>query len=215
MPNRESLKDSVYNRIMEDIFCYEYQAGNILNEKALMEKYGCSKTPVREALLSLCDDQVLKSIPRYGYEIIRLTTEDISEMIQYRFLLEGGMLHYNYERLTGSHFRKLEEINELIRENSGDVWAHWQYNAQFHQTLTGFCGNEYALEALTRCMNRLKRAYAQFYWGKWAQSVPPVDDTRHHVDILNALRAGDPDEAQRCLALDLNDFGGLKISLPV
>ena len=214
MPTKSSLKDNVYNRILEDIFSSEYQAGQILNEKVLVEKYGCSKTPVREALLALCTDQVLKNIPRYGYEIIRLTTEDVNEMMQFRLILEGGMLRAGCNRLTAAQFSQLEAINAMALENLDDVWAHWQYNTDFHLKLISFFGNYYAVEALTRCMNRLKRAYAQFYWGKWEQTVPQLNDTRHHIDILNALKNKEPDAALHYLSADLNDFCGLKVSLP-
>lgn len=50
MKNEKSLKDTIYNAILEDMFSLEYKPGDILNEKALVEKYECSKSPVREAL---------------------------------------------------------------------------------------------------------------------------------------------------------------------
>ena len=64
----KSLKDQVYESILEDIFQGNVSPGDILNEKALLEKYHCSKSPVREALMALCADGILKNIPRYGYE---------------------------------------------------------------------------------------------------------------------------------------------------
>ena len=73
MSNPSSLKDTIYKAILQDILSYEYKPNDILNEKALVEKYGCSKSPVREALLELCADNILRSIPRYGYEVIRVT----------------------------------------------------------------------------------------------------------------------------------------------
>ena len=69
---KESLKTQIYNAILDHIFSGEFKPGQILNEKELVEKFGCSKAPVREALIALCSDNVLRSFPRYGYEIIRL-----------------------------------------------------------------------------------------------------------------------------------------------
>lgn len=40
-----SLKEKVRNAILEGIFSGEYQPGDILNEKSLIEKYECSKSP--------------------------------------------------------------------------------------------------------------------------------------------------------------------------
>lgn len=211
MRNEKSLKDTIYNAIMEDIFSMDYRPGDILNEKNLVEKYNCSKSPVREALISLCSDNVLRNIPRYGYEVVRLTVEDINEMIQFRFILEGGILRERYERITSTQMDRLEAIDEKCNRETSDVWKHWEYNTEFHLKLIAFCGSNYALEELTRCMNRLKRAYAQFYWDKWNMDFPPAD-TRYHAQIISCLREKKIDDALNYLKLDLCDFGGLEKS---
>jgi len=209
MKNEKSLKDTIYSAILEDIFTMDYRPGDILNEKSLVEKYNCSKSPVREALISLCSDHVLRNIPRYGYEVVRLTVEDINEMLQFRYILEGGILRERYKRITDSQLDRLAAIDAKCNQEIGDVWKHWEYNTEFHLKLIAFCGSNYATEELERCMNRLKRAYAQFYWDKWDIDFPPAD-TRYHARILNCLRQKDIDGALLHLKDDLNDFGGLQ-----
>ena len=73
MSKERSLKESIYDKILESILNYEFKPNQILTEKDLVQRYGCSKSPVREALISLCTDSVLRNIPRCGYEVIRLT----------------------------------------------------------------------------------------------------------------------------------------------
>ena len=212
MRNESSLKEAIYNAILADIFSMDYRPGDILNEKKLVEKYNCSKSPVREALITLCNENVLRSIPRYGYEIVRLTKEDIAEMIQFRSILEGGILSEYYTQLSASQLDRLAEIDAKCQMETTDAWKHWEYNTEFHLKLIGFCGSNYALEELTRCMNRLKRAYAQFYWDKWEHDGVPRD-TRHHAQILECLRKKDLSGTLHYLKEDLSDFGGLTISL--
>ena len=203
-----SLKETIYNAILEDIIALEYRPGEILNEKTLIEKYSCSKSPVREALLALCADNVLRNIPRYGYEVVRLTMEDIHEMIQFRYILESGILQLRISRFTPSQIERLEAIDQLCTDSAGDLMKHWELNTQFHRKLIGYCGNNFAVEELDRCMNRLKRAYAQCHWGKGEEPVDHMD-TRNHARLLAALRAKDVDDALTALRDDLNDFGGL------
>lgn len=203
-----SLKETIYNAILEDIIALEYRPGEILNEKTLIEKYSCSKSPVREALLALCADNVLRNIPRYGYEVVRLTMEDIHEMIQFRYILESGILQLRIHRFTPSQIERLEAIDKLCTESAGDLMQHWDLNTQFHSKLIGYCGNNFAVEELDRCMNRLKRAYAQCHWGKEEEPVDHMD-TRNHAPLLDALRRKDVDAALAALRDDLNDFGGL------
>lgn len=203
-----SLKESIYNAILEDIFTNEYKPNQILNEKSLVEKYGCSKSPVREALVSLCNDHVLRNIPRYGYEVVKLTAEDVREMLQFRYVLESGMLVQCIRKFTPPQIKRLEAVNEQCRLDSDDVWKHWSHNSEFHRKLLAVCGSRFAVEELCRCMDRLKRAYAQFYWDSWDAASPPID-TRNHALILQSLKQGDLDGAIACLKDDLNDFGGM------
>ena len=46
---KKNRKEMVYDAILEGIFAGEYAPNQILNEQALTEKFGCSKSPVREA----------------------------------------------------------------------------------------------------------------------------------------------------------------------
>ena len=194
MKGKDSLKDAIYNAILESIISQEYRPNQVLNEKTLVEKYGCSKSPVREALVSLCNDNVLRNIPRYGYEVVRLTVEDIQEMLQFRLVLEGGLLSANCEKFGAAQLDCLEQIDQACRSATDDIWSHWAFNTEFHLRMTAFCGNNYALDQLQRCMDRLKRAYAQFYWGKPQAAL--AFDTKNHSAILQYLKD------------DLNDFGG-------
>ena len=209
MNNPVSLKDSIYKAILQDILSYEYKPNDILNEKALVEKYGCSKSPVREALLELCADNVLRSIPRYGYEVIRVTRDDVRDMLQYRYILERGLLLEHFRTLSDTQIDRLSDINEKCSK-AADIWEHWAYNTEFHLKLIFFCGNSYAAESLRRCMDRLKRAYAQFYWDD-PDGLHFSMDTRNHEAILLALRKKDPLALANALAEDMNDFGGKRL----
>ena len=206
MKNEKSLKDTIYNAILEDIFSLEYKPGDILNEKALVEKYECSKSPVREALLELCKDNVLRNIPRYGYEVVKITMDDVREMIEFRYLLEAGILRKQYSELTEVHFSILEDIDKQCKKKENTMWDHWSLNTEFHLKLIGFGRNNFAMEELKRCMDRLKRAYTRFCW---EQYEPELElDTRNHAMIIQALRERDIEKAVQYLARDLNDFGG-------
>lgn len=209
MNKKLSIKDKVYNAILEDILSYEYKPNQILNEKNLVEKYGVSKTPVREALLSLCDDKVLRSMPRYGYEVIRFTTEDVYNMLQYRFVLESGLIRSNMDRITQVQIEKLEEIDRLCSEAIDDVWEHWSLNIEFHIELINSCNNKYATQELEKTMARLTRAYAQFYWDN-PESKHRMMDTRNHVEIIEGLKDKNEKLLFKALLDDISDFGGIR-----
>ena len=90
--NEGNLKEQIYAKIFEDIIRGEYGPEDVLREKALVEKFHVSKSPVREALIELCKEGVLRSIPRYGYEVLRISDRDVEEIRGYRLILECGCL---------------------------------------------------------------------------------------------------------------------------
>ena len=86
--SKKNLKEIVYDSVLNSIYSSEYRANEIITETSLIQKYGYSKSPIREALTALCHEGVLKNIPRCGYQVIALTSEDVQKMLEYRMVLE-------------------------------------------------------------------------------------------------------------------------------
>ena len=162
---------------------------------------------MREALITLCSEGVLKNLPRYGYEVVRLTEEDVRGILSFRLVLEGGFL-----RLGDFSRARLEELRRLdasCQKATDDLWRHWEANTQFHLALIACSGNQYAWQHLKSAMGILKRAYAQFYWGKW-NSFSPAMDVRCHCGILDALEKGDRTRRCGCWGWIWRTSGSLK-----
>ncbi len=200
-----SLKNIVYQETLDGIIRGEYQANQIINEAELVKKFGYSKSPIREALIALCNEGVLRNIPRYGYEVVRLSSRDVSQILRFRFILEGGMLRDCYASINDDRLDELRRLDELCNASVNDMWVHWDHNMNFHLKLLSCSANDYAWQQLRRSMDILKRAYAQFYWNKWDAQYNP-SDMRYHRDILACIKTKDIDGALENLRLDLNDF---------
>lgn len=205
MERKESLKTIVYNAILDGIVKDEYKPNQIINEQELVQKFGYSKSPVREALITLCNEGILKNIPRFGYEIVRLTREDVKDILNFRLNLEGSYLKSCYQNITPEQIKQLEEANQQCKDTIGDVWTHWELNTSFHLLLISLAGNKYAYKQIENSMNILKRAYAQFYWSKWS-TVISLHDIKNHDYIIEAIRSKDIERALYYLKLDLQDF---------
>lgn len=205
MKIKESLKNQIYNAILNGILSGEFKPEQILTERELVDKYGCSKAPVREALITLCNDDILRSFPRYGYEIVRLTSEHVEEVMDYRLILETGYLRKSYQTLTKLQLNELKQIADRCQSPEADVWEHWEANTDFHLTLISFSRNRYACEQLKKSMGILKRAYAQFYWQTWNQSMTTAD-VQNHYPIIKSLENRDIEQAVKLLEQDLKDF---------
>ena len=63
MKRTATLKEKVYNHVIEDIVQGEFKAGQVLTEQGLVNRYAVSKSPVREALMILTSEGILTNIP--------------------------------------------------------------------------------------------------------------------------------------------------------
>lgn len=208
-----SLKDAVYQSILNDIVNEEYTPFQILSESYLTEKYKCSKAPVREALQILCNNGVLRSIPRCGYEVLPVTPEETVQMLYTRFLIESGFLLQVVEKIQPEQLRHLEALNVSMSRCLDDMWKFWDLNTEFHLSLIAVSGNDFAYAELDRICSRLKLAYAQLSKVHWRTGSVSFE-IRHHRAILAALEQRDLARARQALQTDLEGFGGLEYQFP-
>lgn len=205
MEKKCSLKEKVYNDILDGIVQGEYKGGQILNEQELVKKYNISKSPVREALMILSSEGILKNIPRFGYEVLNFTMDIVDNILEFRAVLEKYALSKSFGKLTARDYERLRRMADSCPDGGCGVWEHWDINMRFHLGLTAYVENQYIYDQLERSMHFLKLAYAQFYWSQWNTASIP-NDLKNHWLILDALEAGDLDNALRYLEDDLADF---------
>lgn len=203
-----TFKSKIVDSVIEGIIDGTYPSGAIITEKDLIEKYGVSKSPVRDALMELCANQVLRSIPRYGYEIVHINRNSMREMMEYRLYLESQSLYKSINLVTSKNIDDLEslekQVQKDIRENPDyPVIAHWKNNTEFHLLLVSIARNSYIYNELKRTMNIQMRGYAQ-YFNLHADEEPMLLNVTCHTYIVEALKNGKAEEAVEGLRKDLD-----------
>lgn len=202
---KSNLKDLVYDTIINNIILNKYTGNQILNEQQLVKELGISKSPVREALLILCNEGILKNIPRFGYQVYSFTLENITNILEFRSAIESYALKKSFHSLNDTKIQQLKNLTMNSYEESTDIWEHWEINANFHLLLMSYSKNRYAYKQLEKTMNILKLAYAQFYWEKWNESSIP-NDLKHHNILIEYLETKNLEKALEYLEYDLQDF---------
>lgn len=200
------LKDKIYNGIYEDIIKGEYSVDDIITEKELIEKYNVSKSPIREALIELCNDKVLRSIPRKGYHISRIMPKEIVDATEMREIIELKAFDYIKNNLNENIIKKLKEYNletkRIVDQN--DVLKHWHRNIGFHLLLCSFYNNDWMSETLESILNFFTRAAPQYYSKIWEENNEEsnFNDNSHHLFIMN-LEKRNFDECEEILKKDI------------
>lgn len=205
MAYHKNMKYSICNAVVEDIIQGTLPPFQIITEKMLSDRFGCSKAPVREALQELCSKRILKSIPRCGYQIQYISNSEVRDILQFRFALEGGMMRSCYQKITPEQLEQLEQLQQNTDLAAGAIWDHWAGNAEFHRTLMSFWNNSYAVTQLDNALDRLQMAYAAARIENWDGSTP-ANDLTNHTRIIQALREGSIEAAMEALAVDLGYF---------
>ena len=202
----QSIKSQVYEGILNDIMDGVYPSNAVLNEKTIVEKYQVSKTPVREALVQLCSEEILKNIPRFGYQVVPISPSEILEIIEYRKVIELAALELSFPRLTEVEFEELKKLNEESRKivEVKEPRTHWRRNEEFHRYLAGYCSNKFLQQALDTSLNFCTRISNQYFTKLWNESKQA--DAINHVVLVEAMEAGDLDKAKNILSGDIDSF---------
>lgn len=206
--SESTIRSRIYNAIWNDIIDGHYDWNFVFNEKSLVEKYQVSKSPVRDALLELCKDNVLRSIPRYGYEIVRIPERQLREMIEMRVLIETASIRQCFSCLTQAELNTLREYNLrsrlLLLDKDTTARDLWDDNMQFHRQLYSFSNNEFGMSILERCMQMQTMAYMQLY--RFTRDSHKTMTSSSHERIEQLIVDGDIEGAVLALQNDIRSI---------
>ena len=140
----ESLRDTIVRFIETKIISGDMEAGKRLLPDELAGSLNVSKSPVREALLSLQKEGLVTNVPRVGFFVTKISIEDIEEIYPIRAALLSLMVKTVIE--TGFDLKFIRIIDsqiEKMREsvNGSDLKGYHDHNLNFHNTLLEYCGN--------------------------------------------------------------------------
>ncbi len=169
----------------------------------MTKNYVVSKSPVREALITLCRDGVLVNIPRFGYQVVPITPAQFMDMQELRVIVEESALRKTIRTITPAQIAELEENvhqGDALAEEKNIV-RHWHNNMNFHLLLCKQCQNEYIYQTLVGILRFFSRGALQYYTQSWEQNKRT--DTSSHGQILQALKQGDEESAVALLHRDI------------
>lgn len=200
------LTSMVYDSVYTCIINGDITGNDILTESGLVAQYNVSKSPVREALILLCEEGVLKSIPRMGYKVMQLLPGQVDELTEARCALEPFMLQKAWNQIGPQELLKLERhLTESKRDElvNTSILANWERNSAFHLLIAGFSKNDYLLAMLQRTLRTCARAAAQYFFQ--VRNIPHGDHDLHD-DMLDAIRERDLDKALKVLDTDIHQI---------
>lgn len=150
-----TIRNQIYNAILSSIINNEFHLNDYLTEKALMEKYNVSRAPIREALIQLCSDQFIVSIPRHGYRIRKPDQDELRNIVAFRAALECTFLDLYSHMITPECIKELRELcYEYSNMEDKNFINYWKSNREFHSRLFSCYGNAFAQKTLLEAIDR-------------------------------------------------------------
>ena len=107
-------KEKVYEVIKNSIIFCELEQGQVVNEKGLMERFGFGRTPVREAIIRLSAEGLLKVLPQRGVVVREIDILDVGRLMEMRELIE---VNYAKKSLKVIGEKEIDKIKNLLRKN--------------------------------------------------------------------------------------------------
>src|SRR5450432_3058492 len=94
MATRQTKAERVYDHLRGDILAGRHQPGQRLRYAELCDRYQTSTGVLREAMLRLSEQGLVKGEPQQGFQVVDLTVEDLQDLSEARVALETLALRY-------------------------------------------------------------------------------------------------------------------------
>jgi DNA-binding GntR family transcriptional regulator len=194
------VKDVVYARLREALIDQTFLPGEPLREAALTERYGVSKTPIREALARLEREGLVEVAPYRGARARSYTSADVQEIYEVREILEAECVR---RAVTSGDPVVLAALERTVEDSvmalgRGDLPAAARALDAFDAVLFDQLCNDLLNDIVERVQAHVQRVGRV---GAGAERFRSSID--EHRAIVEAIRAGDASIAQQHLRTHL------------
>ena len=191
--------------MQQDIITGLFQPGQRVVERELINRFGVSSIPVREALQDLESRGLLVRRVNYGYSVVQLDYTEAMRICELRRLLEPKVVEWAAARITAEGVKELErQLGEMqSAARGGDMAEFFHSDLLFHRLVWKESGNVYAAKALDTSMGTLfasglARSERATQAGKSA-AIDRLAEVEKHRRMTKAIKAGDGELASRIL----------------
>jgi len=201
---RVVLSDRVKEYIVEAVLNGDLKPGERIVESSMARELGVSQAPVREAIRDLVLLGFLESEPYKGTSVRSFTYEELWETYTVRAALESLAARLAATHLTAEDADRLQGILDEMLEaaHREDRDRLVRLDNRFHETILTISRNK-----------TLHQLWKTLQFGTWSivtyrkSSYEPAYLAARHVELLEALKGGDPEKAAHAMQHHIEDMG--------
>jgi DNA-binding GntR family transcriptional regulator len=189
-PVELTAPEVAYLWLREAITSLPWDEEAFLSENFVAKESGTSRTPVREALLRLESEGLLRRVPHRGAHVPALSEKDIDSMMEARRVIE----EWAVRKVTGTSYPtlRLEELLARQEEIISDAVQFIQCDIDFHKDIVTAAGNTVLEEVYGSLRDKQLRMGVRAVRDSQGRSDHVLAE---HRAILEAIQSGDPAQA--------------------
>ncbi|MBA2558806.1 MAG: GntR family transcriptional regulator [Propionibacteriales bacterium] len=206
MANSATSSASVADRVRDMILDGRLAPGARIGEAELAGRLGVSRTPVREALNRLGAERLVEHSPNRGARVATWTIAEIESVFELRSTLEPRLTALAVPAATEQDIALLADLAEHMLAvglpgSRQDLHAVVSLNRAFHEHLVGLADHTALANALATAVKApMQRHNFSTYDERTLRR-----SLAHHVEIVDAIRAGDPTWAQAVMTAHIHN----------
>src|SRR4051794_27839491 len=207
---------AVYEALRSAIVATELEPGRQISENEVADMLGVSRTPVREAVARLRDDQLVEVVPQLGTFVSRISVAGVDDAQFLREALECSAVRLAAERADAGDVSELGALlagQERARD-ADDASAFYVLDDELHSTLCELSGRPIAWTVVARAnghLNRVRRL-------SLAEPSYIAEMIQEHKAVVDAVGRGEPDAAEAALRhhlrMVLSDLPNIRTTHP-
>ncbi|MBP2297509.1 GntR family transcriptional regulator [Azospirillum picis] len=204
-----NLADMAYRTLLEMILDRRLRSGELIVEDRLATALSISRTPLREALVRLASEGLIRKEFNRPYRVREVSSREYFQSMRLREILEGEAIATAAARIDPVRLQAMKaEMLRLRDEPQVRFEDHWAADEVLHTMIAEASGNE----VMAQIIRDLRVTTRLFELSGLPSRIRP--DCLEHLEVIDALADGDPAKARaameshiRSLAKDvLNDI---------
>ncbi len=148
---RLDIVGTIRRRIVQN----EYPPGKVLRDKELMAEFHVSRTPIREALIRLDEDGLVRIVPNGGTFVTEVTMSELKDIFEVRLPLICLAARLAAERIDDE---EVEALEALAHEQNASRGSLLDLDSQFHEIIRNATRNHVLARILRGLQEKALRA---------------------------------------------------------
>ena len=174
--------------VRQQIYSRELEPGSWIDEMKMVEKFGISRTPLREALKVLAAEGLVTMKPRRGAYVTEVSEKDLHDVYHLLSLLESDAAAVVAEKASDEQLQQLRDLHQDLAQAVSNADQFFHINERFHMALLAMCDNRFLSQTVAdlRKVMKLNRHQSLFKRGRIEDSLKEHSAIMQHLNNRNA-----------------------------